>query len=186
MANRPLDLSPLTLFALLKTTLRVMLGRQPVVGSYDLSPAGLWQAVAASILLAILASFYPGLTASAWLFVTSIIVQLIGVMLLLLMFNLLLQRLGCADRFLAFSIPFLWIENLQQLIGGAVQNLMVLSGDPSMLVLILPVAIWSIYWLWRLGRDVIGKGGAVAAGFVMLSFLIDSGLLVLLQSRIGE
>jgi len=63
---------------------------------------------------------------------------------------------------------------------------MVLSGDPSMLVLILPVAIWSIYWLWRLGRDVIGKGGAAAAGFVMLSFLIDSGLLVLLQSRIGE
>ena len=72
-----------------------------------------------------------------------------------------------------------------QLLGGIVQNLMVATGDHSMLILILPVAIWSIYWLWRLGRDIVGKGGGVAAGFVVMSFLIDLGLLVVLQSRVS-
>ena len=60
-----------------------------------------------------------------------------------------------------------------------------MTGDQTVLILILPLAIWTIYWLWRLGRDIIGKGGGVAAGLVMLSFMIDLGLLLVLQSRVG-
>jgi hypothetical protein len=185
MTQTPLTLSPAALFAALVTTMRVMLGRQPATGSFHATPDGLWQAVGAAILLAVLASLYPGLSAAPSLFFLSIIVQLIGVLLLVLMINFILQRLGEASKFMPFAVPFLWVENVQQLLGGIVQNLMVISGDPSMLMLILPVAVWSIYWLWRLGRDIVGRGGGVAAGFVMLSFMIDLGLLVVLQSRLA-
>ena len=185
MAKHLLNMSPAGIVGALMTTVRVMLGRQAAVGSFHDTSDGLWQAIGASILLTILASLYPGLAASPALFFTSIIIQLIGLLLLLLMFNMVLQHLGRGKKFLAFSVPFLWIENLQQLLGGIVQNLMVATGDHSMLILILPVAIWSIYWLWRLGRDIVGKGGGVAAGFVVMSFLIDLCLLVVLQSRVS-
>lgn len=178
-------LSPAAIMAMLGVTLRVMLGRIPAVGHFLATPDGLWQAIGASLLLTVLVSLYPGLMATPTLFFTSIIVQLIGVLLLLLMFHRLLTRLGCGNKFLPFAVPFLWIENLQQLLGGIVQNLLVMTGDQTVLILILPLAIWTIYWLWRLGRDIIGKGGGVAAGLVMLSFMIDLGLLMVLQSRVG-
>ena len=92
--------------------------------------------------------------------------------------------LGRPDKLLPFIVPFLWIENLQQLLGGIVQSLTVMTGDQTLMISILPVAVWTCYWLWRVGRDIVGKGGLVAAGFIAMSFMIDVSLLYMLQSRL--
>ena len=71
---------------------------------------------------------------------------------------------------------------MQQLFGGTIQNIAVITGDQSVMVLIMGIAVWTCYWLWRIGRDIVGKGGWVAAGFIALSFMIDVVLLYMLQS----
>ena len=183
MASLP-NLSPSSLFALIRVTLLVMFGRKPAIGSYDTSPAGVWQAIAASIVFTLLVTIYPGLEATPSLFFVALLLQLIGVVLLVLLINLLLKALGRPDKLLPFIVPFLWIENLQQLLGGIVQSLTVMTGDQTLMISILPVAVWTCYWLWRIGRDIVGKGGLVAAGFIALSFMIDVSLLYMLQSRL--
>jgi hypothetical protein len=47
----------------------------------------------------------------------------------------------------------------------------------------LPLAVWTCYWMWRIGRDVIGKGGFLAAALVGLSMMVDVTLLFAVQSR---
>ena len=183
MASLP-NLSPSSLFALIRVTLLVMLGQKPAIGSYDTSPAGVWQAIAASIVFTLLVTIYPGLEATLSLFFAALLLQLIGVVMLVLLINLLLKALGRPDKLSPFIVPFLWIENLQQLLGGIIQNIVVITGDQSVMVLILLVAIWTCYWLWRIGRDIVGKGGLAAAGFIAMSFMIDVSLLYMLQSRL--
>ena len=44
------------------------------------------------------------------------------------------------------------------------------SGDPHIrsydFAVDFAVAIWTCYWMWRIGRDVIGKGGFLAAALL--------------------
>ena len=183
MASLP-NLSPSSLFALIRVTLLVMLGRKPAIGSYDTSPAGVWQAVAASIVFTLLVTIYPGLEATPNLFFAALLLQLIGVVMLVLLINLLLKALGRPDKLLPFIVPFLWIENLQQLLGGIVQSLTVMTGDQTLMISILPVAVWTCYWLWRIGRDQLGRDGWYATGLIFLSIVIDTGLQVFLMSRV--
>ena len=75
------------------------------------------------------------------------------------------------------------IENVQQLFGGIVQNLVILTNDHTILLMILPLAIWTCYWMWRIGRDIVGKGGFLAAAIVGLSMMVDVCLLFAVQSR---
>ena len=178
------NLSPSALIGLVRLTFMVLCGRRPAIGSYDASPQGLWQAVAASVIFTILVTIYPALEATPRLFISAIILQFIGIVLLVLVFDVFLKAIDRPAKFLPFSVPFLWIENLQQLFGGIIQNIVVITGDQSIMVLILLVAIWTCYWLWRIGRDIVGKGGWVAAGFIALSFVIDVALLYMLQARL--
>ena len=178
------SLSPSALIGMVRVTLMVLFGRRPAIGSFNTSPQGLWQAVASSVIFTILVTIYPALEATPRLFISAIILQFIGIMLLVLVFDIFLKAIDRPAKFLSFAIPFLWIENLQQLLGGIIQNIVVITGDQSVMVLILLVAIWTCYWLWRVGRDIVGKGGWVAAGFIALSFVIDVALLYMLQARL--
>ena len=181
MAQMP-NLSPSALMGMVRITFMVLCGRVPAIGSFDASPQGLWQAVASSVIFTILVTIYPALNATPKLFISAIILQFIGIVLLVLVFDVFLKAIDRPAKFLPFAVPFLWIENLQQLLGGIIQNIVVITGDQSFMVLILLVAIWTCYWLWRIGRDIVGKGGWVAAGFIALSFVIDVALLYMLQS----
>ena len=183
MASLP-NLSPSSLLSMIRVTLLVMLGRRPAIGSYEATAAGLWQAIAASVVFTLLVTIYPGLDRTPSLFFAALLLQLIGVILLVLVINMLLKGLGRPAKFLPFAVPFLWIENLQQLLGGIIQSLVVITDDQTLMIAILPVAIWTCYWLWRVGRDIVGKGGWVAAGFIGMSFMIDVSLLYMLQSRL--
>ena len=184
MAQMP-NLSPTALIAMVRATLMVLFGRRPAIGSFDASPQGLWQAIAGSVIFTILVTIYPALETTPGLFISAIILQFTGIILLVLVFDIFLKAIDRPAKFLPFSVPFLWIENLQQLLGGIVQNIVVITGDQSVMVLILVIAIWTCYWLWRIGRDIVGKGGWVAAGFIALSFVIDVALLYMLQARLS-
>jgi hypothetical protein len=176
-------LSPKILLGQIAVSLRVMAGRQPLVGSFGVDASALWQAIGASMVFTLLVTIYPGVGSSVSLFAATFIAQFIGVVLMLLLMQMILRSVGRPRKFLPFAVPFLWIENVQQLFGGMIQNLVILTSDHTILLLILPLAVWTCYWMWRIGRDVIGKGGFLAAALVGLSMMVDVTLLFAVQSR---
>ena len=130
-----------------------------------------------------LVTIYPGVGSSLSLFAATFIAQFIGIVLMLLLMHMILCTIGRSQKFLPFAVPFLWIENVQQLFGGMIQNLVIVTSDHTILLLILPLAVWTCYWMWRIGRDVIEKGGFLAAALVGLSMMVDVTLLFAVQSR---
>jgi hypothetical protein len=176
-------LSPKILLGQIAVSLQVMAGRQPLVGSFGVDASALWQAIGASMVFTLLVTIYPGVGSSVSLFAATFIAQFIGVVLMLLLMQMILRSVGRPRKFLPFAVPFLWIENVQQLFGGMIQNLVILTSDHTILLLILPLAVWTCYWMWRIGRDVIGKGGFLAAALVGLSMMVDVTLLFAVQSR---
>ena len=169
---------------LLKRTLLVMLGRRPISGSYVFDAPAVWQAIWASVIFTLIVSIYPGLRTGIGVLAANLILQLVAVVLMVLLFATILRGAGLTDRLFAFTVPFLWVENVQHLVGGLVQNLVILSGDATMLILITPLIFWTVYWLWRIGRDQLGRGGWFATGLLFLSFVIDAGLFMFVQSRV--
>ena len=176
-------LSPQILLGKIADSLRVMAGRQPLVGSFGADAVALWQAIGAGMIFTFLVTIYPGVGSSLSLFAATFIAQFIGVVLMLLLMHMILRAIGRPQKFLPFAVPFLWIENVQQLFGGLIQNLVILTSDHTILLLILPLGVWTCYWMWRIGRDVIGKGGFLAAALVGLSMTVDVTLLFAVQSR---
>ena len=177
------SLSLQILLGRIAVSLRVMSGRQPLAGSFGADASALWQAIGAGMVFTLLVTIYPGVGSSLSLFVATFIAQFIGVVLMLLLMHMILRGVGRSQKFLPFAVPFLWIENVQQLFGGVVQNLVIFTSDHTILLLILPLAAWTCYWMWRIGRDVIGKGGFLAAALVGLSIIVDVTLLFAVQSR---
>jgi hypothetical protein len=161
-----------------------MLGRRPISGSYAVDAPAVWQAIWASVIFTFIVSVYPGLRTGIGVLAANLILQLVAVVLMVLLFATILRGAGLSDRLFAFTVPFLWVENVQHLVDGLVQNLVILSGDATMLVLITPLIFWTVYWLWRIGRDQLGRGGWFATGLLFLSFVIDAGLFMLVQSRV--
>ena len=104
-------------------------------------------------------------------------------MLLVLVFNAFLKALN-QPRFYLLCCSLLWIENLQQLLGGIVQSIVIISKIRALWSHFADCT-WTCYWLWRIGRDIVGKGGWVAACFIALSFLVDVALLFMLQARLS-
>jgi hypothetical protein len=172
------------LLDLIKRTILVMLGRRPISGSYVFDAPAVWQAIWASVIFTFIVSVYPGLRAGIGVLAANLILQLVAVVLMVLLFATILRTAGLIDRLFAFTVPFLWVENVQHLVGGLVQNFAILSGDATMLVLMTPLIFWTIYWLWRIGRDQLGRGGWFATGLLFLSFVIDAGLFLFVQSRV--
>ena len=172
------------LAALVKHTLLMMLGRRPIGSGFILAPAGVWQAVWTSVIFTLIVSVYPGLRVGVSVLLANLILQLVAVVLMVLLFAAILRGAGLSDRIFAFVVPFLWVENVQHLFGGLVQNLVILTGDATLLILITPLIFWTVYWLWRIGRDQLGRGGWFATGLLFLSFVIDAGLFLFVQSRV--
>ena len=99
------------------------------------------------------------------------------------LFMAALRALHLEARMFAYIVPFLWIENVQHLFAGVIQNFVIVSANPKLLMLITPIIVWTIYWLWRLGKVQLQRGGWVATGFLALSFVIDLLLFIIVQIR---
>jgi hypothetical protein len=177
-------LAPAVLLTYLKRTFLVMLGRLPVKGTFLVDAAGLWQAIWASLIFTLLVSLYPGMSHGAGLIFANMLMQVVAVLLMVVLFFTVLNAMGLQDRALGYIVPFLWIENVQHLFAGLVQNIVIVTGKPNLLMLITPMIIWSVYWLWRLGREQLQRGGWISAGFLALSFGIDLVLFFVVQQRL--
>ena len=57
---------------------------------------------------------------------------------------------------------------------------MVLTGDYTLGILFVGLGAWSIYWMWRAGRDILGQGGLFATGLLVMTYIIHL-LLALFQ-----
>ena len=178
------SLAPGRLMALVRHTLMMMLGRRPIASGFVLAPQGVWQAIWTSVIFTFIVSVYPGLRVGVSVLMANLILQLVAVVLMVLLFAAILRGAGLSERLFAFTVPFLWVENVQHLVGGLVQNLVILTGDGTLLILITPLIFWTVYWLWRIGRDQLGRGGWFATGLLFLSFVIDAGLFLFVQSRV--
>ena len=172
------------LSTLFKTTIMMMLGRRPINGSFAFTAPAVWQAIWASVIFTLIVSVYPGLRTGLSVLAANLILQLVAVVLMVLLFAVILRGAGLGDRLFAFTVPFLWVENVQHLVGGVLQNLVMLMANGTILILITPLIFWTIYWLWRIGRDQLGRGGWFATGLLCLSFVIDAGLFFFVQSRV--
>lgn len=178
-------MAPRVLLAYIVRTVMVMLGRIPMNSAFLLTPQGLWQAIGASVVIAFLASVYPLAAGGLGLLVAKMAAQIIAITAMSLLFMAILKLMGLGDREFALLVPFIWFENLQYLVGGLIAYAMMLTGSEQLPVMVLgPLLAWTVYWLWRAGRDQIGRGGWVATGFVVLSVIIESGVTFTLLSRV--
>ena len=146
-------LSPQILLGKIADSLRVMAGRQPLAGSFGADAGALWQAIGAGMIFTFLVTIYPGVGSSLSLFAATFIAQFIGVVLMLLLMHMILRAIGRPQKFLPFAVPFLWIENVQQLFGGLIQNLVILTSDHTILLLILPLAVCCLLYTSPSPRD---------------------------------
>lgn len=183
MQHYGLTLAPSALFTYIKRTVLVMLGKLSIDDSFQANIPGLWQAIWASMIFTFLVSVYPGIQNGLTLLFANMMMQMVAVLVMVFLFIAALRALQLEARMFAYIVPFLWIENVQHLFAGVIQNFVIVSENPKLLMLITPIIVWTIYWLWRLGKVQLQRGGWVATGFLALSFVIDLLLFIIVQIR---
>ena len=77
--------------------------------------------------------------------------------------------------------------SLQVVLFGLIAIAMQMTGIGMLQIVILPVAVWILIWLFRLARDQIGVSSFVAICFVVGRFAVELaiGLLAGVQTGIG-
>ena len=128
MQQETLSLSPRVLLFYVGHSLRVMTGKASMDDVYQTDAKGLWHAIWASMIFTAMVTIYPTLKNAPSIFVTTMIVQLAGLVLLALVFLFALKQLGLAERNFAFLLPFFWIENVQQLLISPTSSCCTFSG----------------------------------------------------------
>ena len=184
MQHYGLTLAPGVLFIYIKRTVLVMLGRLSIDDAFQANIPGLWQAIWSSMIFTFLVSVYPGIQNGLTLLFANMMMQMLAVLVMVFLFMAALRALQLEARMFAYIVPFLWIENVQHLFAGIIQNLVIVSANPKLLMLITPIIVWTIYWLWRLGKVQLQRGGWIATGFLSLSFAIDLLLFIIVQVRV--
>lgn len=165
-------ISPGAFIEMIKRTLLVMLGRRPMSGSFDASPDGVWQAIWASVVITAGIGISLKMTIAIGSLITYVLFELIQIMAVVLVLNAILRQRGLAAEACSFLVPLLWLVNVQSLFSAFALNSMVLTGDYTLGILFIGLGAWSIYWMWRAGRDMLGKGGLFATGLLVVTYLI--------------
>ncbi|MDB3891888.1 hypothetical protein N9368_02105 [Alphaproteobacteria bacterium] len=179
------SLAPRVVFTYIGRTVLVMLGRLPMNAAYLMTPSGLWQAIWTSVIIAFVVSLYPVSGVGTGFLLAKVAAQIIAMALLSLLAMNVLTRMGLADKIFDYLVPFIWVQNVQYLAAGLAAYAMMLGGSDQMPIIFFgPLLVWTIYWLWRAGRDQIGRGGWVATGFLLLSLIVDSVVTFALLSRV--
>ena len=137
-----------------------------------------------SMIFTFLVSVYPGIQNGLTLLFANMMMQMVAVLVMVFLFMAALRALQLEARMFAYIVPFLWIENVQHLFAGIIQNFVIVSANPKLLMLITPIIVWTIYWLWRLGKVQLQRGGWIATGFLALSFVFDLLLFIIVQVRV--
>ena len=111
-------LSPQILLGKIADSLRVMAGRQPLSGSFDVDAAALWQAIGASMIFTFLVTIYPGVGSSLSLFAATFIAQFIGIVLMLLLMHMILCTIGRSQNFYPLPCHFYGLKMCNSCLAG--------------------------------------------------------------------
>ena len=168
-----MNLSPSSLFHAVRGAWHLSLGRGKPEALFSFDNASLWQAVWGSWILHVLATSFSTSFFGASVFLRLSLVSLISSLAYILLVHFLLGRIGKADRFRAFIIPYQWLMALQALLFGTIAIGVLLAPALQLHIAIIPVVIWMIYRFWRLAKDEIGITGGLAVGFILARIVLD-------------
>jgi hypothetical protein len=102
-----------------------------------------------------------------------------------LVLNAIIRQRGLQPAACQFLVPFLWMVNVQSLFSAFALNSMVLTGDYTLGILFIALGAWSIYWMWRIGRDTLGQGGFFATGLLAVTYIIHLMLAIFQPLRVS-
>ena len=179
--------SPHSVVQCLTSAFDVVAGRVKPDKVFDFSAYGFWQAVFGNWILGIVLAVFPLFALGVKFIVLFVIISLVSILLYALMVWHALIWMGKADRFTRFLVPYLWVGSLQVVLFGLITIAMQMTGIGMLQIVILPVAVWILIWLFRLARDQIGVSSFVAICFVIGRFAVELaiGLLAGVQTGIG-
>ena len=174
-----MNLSPSSLLRAVSGAWRLSLGRGSANDLFEINSAAFWQSVWGSWILHVLATSFASSLFGVGIFLRLSLVSLISALAYILLVHFLLGRIGKADKFLAFIIPYQWLMALQALLFGAIAVGVLIAPAFQLHIAIIPVVIWMIYRFWRLAKDTIGITGGLAVGFILARIMLDGAVNVL-------
>ena len=179
--------SPRSIVQCLISAFDVVAGRVRPDEVFDFSSYGFWQAVFGNWILGLALAIFPLFALGVKFIVLFVTISLVSILLYALMVWHALVWMGKADRFTLFLVPYLWVASLQVVLFGLITIAMQMTGIGMLQIVILPVAVWILIWLFRLARDQIGVSTFVAICFVVGRFAVELaiGLLAGVQTGIG-
>lgn len=178
-------ISPGAFVEMIKRTLLVMLGRRPISGSYAADPDGVWQAIWASVVISIGIGISLKMTVAVGSLVSYTLFELVQILAVVLVLNAIIRQRGLQPAACQFLVPFLWMVNVQSLFSAFALNSMVLTGDYTLGILFIALGAWSIYWMWRIGRDTLSQGGFFATGLLAVTYIIHLMLAIFQPLRVS-
>ena len=105
-----------------------------------------------------------------------LLITVIDICLFSILVNFIFEKIGKADEFYKFIIPFNWIQSFQAIImlSFAVLGLLL---PPSIFVFFsIGLIIWVTFSLWRIGKEEVGLTGWGATGMIFLSVFTEASL----------
>ena len=172
--TQKMNISPLTVFKCLQSTLQMMLGKKTPEAAFDISENGLWQVILVSWIISGIVSVIP-IQAIGWnFFPLFLATALVSLLLYVLLVYYFLLRINKVNLFLKFIIPYLWLSIMQMIFFAAITILSTTTGISAFSIFSIPALIWVLYWLIRIARQQLDVNRFVAFGFLAGKIFIET------------
>jgi hypothetical protein len=105
-----------------------------------------------------------------------LLLTVIDICLFSILVNMIFEKIGKANSFYQFIIPFNWIQSFQAIIMLSFAMLGLVFPPSIFIFFGIGVVIWVTFSLWRIGKEEIGLSGWGATGMIFLSVVIEASL----------
>ena len=105
-----------------------------------------------------------------------LLITVIDICLFSIIVNMIFEKIGKANLFYNFIIPFNWIQSFQAIIMLTFAMLGLVLPPSIFVFLGIVVVIWITFSLWRIGKEEVGLSGWGATGMIFLSVVIEASL----------
>lgn len=105
-----------------------------------------------------------------------LLITVIDICLFSIIVNMIFEKIGKANSFYNFIIPFNWIQSFQAIIMLTFAILGLILPPSIFVFLGIIVVIWITFSLWRIGKEEVGLSGWGATGMIFLSVVIEASL----------
>lgn len=105
-----------------------------------------------------------------------LLITVIDICLFSILVNMIFEKIGKANSFYQFIIPFNWIQSFQAIIMLSFAMLGLVFPPSIFIFFGIGVVIWVTFSLWRIGKEEVGLSGWGATGMIFLSVVIEASL----------